>query len=61
MGARRQRNREEMRAGILAVGRDIMREQGIAALDLNEIARRVGVTPPALSTYVPNQMALYDE
>ncbi len=57
---RRRRNREEMHTGILAVARDIMREQGIAALNLNEIARRVGITPPALYTYFPSKMALYD-
>ena len=58
---RRQRNHEEMRSGILEVARDIMREQGVAALNLNEIARRVGITPPALYTYFPSKMALYDE
>jgi AcrR family transcriptional regulator len=58
---RRQRNHEEMRAGILEVAREIMREQGVAALSLNEIARRVGITPPALYTYFPSKMALYDE
>jgi AcrR family transcriptional regulator len=57
---RRQRNREEMQDGILAVAREIMREQGVAALNLNEIARRVGITPPALYTYFPSKMALYD-
>ena len=57
---RRQRNYEEMRTGILAVAREIMREQGVAALNLNEIARRVGITPPALYTYFPSKMALYD-
>lgn len=58
---RRQRNRDEMHAGILAVAREIMREQGVAALNLNEIARRVGITPPALYTYFASKMALYDE
>lgn len=57
---RRQRNRAEMRGAILDVAREIMREQGIAALNLNEIARRVGITPPALYTYFPSKMALYD-
>jgi AcrR family transcriptional regulator len=57
---RRQRNYEEMRTGLLAVAREIMREQGAAALNLNEIARRVGITPPALYTYFPSKMALYD-
>jgi AcrR family transcriptional regulator len=57
---RRQRNREEMESGILEVAREIMREQGVAALSMNEIARRVGITPPALYTYFPGKMALYD-
>jgi AcrR family transcriptional regulator len=57
---RRQRNFEEMRTGILAVARELMREQGVAALNLNEIARRLGITPPALYTYFPSKMALYD-
>ncbi len=57
---RRQRNREEMRAAILDVSREIMREQGLAALSLNEIARRVGITTPALYTYFPSKAALYD-
>ena len=57
---RRQRNHEEMCTGILEVARDIMREQGVAALNLNEIARRIGITPPALYTYFPSKMALYD-
>ena len=60
-GERRQRNREEMRAGILAVAREIMREDGVGALNLNEIARRIGMTAPALYTYFPSKMALYDE
>jgi AcrR family transcriptional regulator len=58
---RRQRNREEMCTGILTIARDIMREQGVGALNLNEIARRVGITAPALYTYFPGKMALYDE
>jgi AcrR family transcriptional regulator len=57
---RRQRNREEMQEGILEVAREIMREQGVAALSMNEIARRVGITPPALYTYFSSKMALYD-
>lgn len=57
---RRERNREEMRAGILDIAREIMGEQGIAALSLNEIARRAGITTPALYTYFPGKMALYD-
>ena len=57
---RRQRNRDEMRAAILDVARELMRAEGVAALNLNEIARRVGITPPALYTYFAGKMALYD-
>jgi AcrR family transcriptional regulator len=57
---RRQRNFQEMRDAILEIACEIMREQGIAALNLNEIARRAGITAPALYTYFPSKMALYD-
>ena len=46
--------------GILATARAQMREEGVAALNLNEVARRIGVTTPALYKYFPNKMALYD-
>ncbi len=49
-----------MQEGILEVAREIMREQGVAALSMNEIARRVGITPPALYTYFSSKMAIYD-
>jgi AcrR family transcriptional regulator len=50
-----------MRSGIVRVAREIMREQGVAALNLNEIARRVGISAPALYTYFDGKSALYDE
>lgn len=46
--------------GILAAARAQMREEGVAALNLNEVARRVGVTTPALYKYFPSKMAVYD-
>lgn len=46
--------------GILETARAQMREEGVAALNLNEVARRVGVTTPALYRYFPGKMALYD-
>jgi AcrR family transcriptional regulator len=58
---RRLRNREEMTAAIVQTARDIMREQGVAALNLNEIARRLGMQTPSLYEYFPNKMALYDQ
>jgi len=57
---RRQRNRQEMVDGILATARAQMRADGVAALNLNEVARQIGVTTPALYKYFPSKMALYD-
>lgn len=57
---RRKRNRQEMTEAILQVSRDMMCEEGAAALNLNEVARRVGVKTPSLYSYFPNKMALYD-
>lgn len=48
---------------ITAIGqtaRDLMREEGVAALNLSEIARRLGMQTPSLYEYFPNKMALYD-
>lgn len=58
--ARRERNREEMRRAILDAARAVMREQGVAALSLREVARRVKVQAPSLYAYFPSKMALYD-
>ncbi len=57
---RRQRNRAEMVTAILETARDIMRQDGVTALNLNEIARRLGVTTPAIYVYFPSKDALYD-
>lgn len=57
---RRLRNREEMTTAIVQTARDIMQEEGVAALNLSEIARRLGMQTPSLYEYFPNKMALYD-
>jgi AcrR family transcriptional regulator len=57
---RRQRNREEMMNAILDAARLVMREEGVAALNLQEVARRVGVRAPSLYEYFPGKMAIYD-
>ena len=57
---RRQRNREEMKNAILEAARQVMREEGVAALNLQEVARRVGVRAPSLYEYFPGKMAIYD-
>lgn len=57
---RRLRNRQEMVDNILAAARAIMREEGVAALNLNEVARRVGLRTPSLYVYFPGKAAIYD-
>lgn len=57
---RRERNRREMVETILAAARAVMQEQGVAALNLNEVARRVRLRPQSLAEYFPTKMALYD-
>src|SRR5579859_5216803 len=57
---RRQRYRQETVDAILAAARAVMQEQGVAALNLNEVARRLGVSGQALAKYFPNKAALYD-
>jgi AcrR family transcriptional regulator len=57
---RRQRNHDEMTANILQAARDVMREQGVADLNLQEIARRVGMRAPSLYNYFPSKVAIYE-
>ena len=57
---RRERNRQEMVTAILAAARAMMREQGVGALSLNEVARLVGLRGPALYEYFPSKTAVYD-
>ncbi|MBV9546884.1 MAG: TetR/AcrR family transcriptional regulator [Chloroflexi bacterium] len=57
---RRRRQREEVLDAILLVARDVMRADGVAALSLHEVARRVGLRPPSLYEYVDGKQGLYD-
>src|SRR5713226_1462776 len=57
---RRQRNRQEMMTAIIDAARAVMREEGVAALNLHEVARRVGLRAPSLYEYFSGKMALYD-
>jgi AcrR family transcriptional regulator len=57
---RRQRNHDEMRTHILDAARAVMREQGVAALNLQEVARRVGMRAPSLYNYFPSKLAIYE-
>jgi AcrR family transcriptional regulator len=57
---RRQRGREQTKSDILKAARAVIREQGVAALNLQEVARRVGMRAPSLYEYFPSKAALYD-
>lgn len=58
---RRKRNRDEMAAAIIDVSREVMREGGVAALNLNEVARRLKMKTPSLYKYYDGKAAIYDE
>lgn len=51
---------EATRARILEEARAIMREDGVAALTLHGLARRIGMKTPSLYTYFESKDALYD-
>lgn len=57
---RRHYGYEATRQAILDAARDVMRENGVAALTLHEVARRVGMKTPSLYTYFDSKHALYD-
>jgi AcrR family transcriptional regulator len=50
-----------VRQAILEAAREIMRTDGVGALSINEVARRVGMKPPSLYTYFESKHALYDQ
>jgi AcrR family transcriptional regulator len=45
---------------ILDVAIQVMAEDGVAALSLAEVARRMGMRPPSLYQYFPSKLAVYD-
>ena len=55
---------ERRRAGVIAESLDhaigIMTEQGVGALSISEVARRMGMRGPSLYKYFPSLHALYD-
>src|SRR5688572_26702972 len=60
-GDRRRRNREEVVTSILNAARAVMLAEGVGALNLQEVARRVGMRAPSLYEYFPGgKSALYD-
>jgi AcrR family transcriptional regulator len=57
---RRQRNRDLMIQSILDTARMIMREEGVAALSMQELARRLDMRAPSLYNYFSGKMGIYD-
>jgi AcrR family transcriptional regulator len=58
---RRRQYREEVIEDILTIARQMMQQDGVAALSFNAIARRLGMQPPSLYTYFASKHAIYDE
>ena len=57
---RRARDRAERMNEILDHSQDVIREKGVNGLNLQEVARRVGVQPPSLYEYFDGRAAIYD-
>ncbi|HRK74554.1 MAG TPA: TetR/AcrR family transcriptional regulator, partial [Rhodothermales bacterium] len=57
---RREQVREETIEQILSIAREEMQAEGVAALSLGTIARRLGMRPPSLYTYFDSKHAIYD-
>lgn len=57
---RRQNNRNAAIQKILDAARQIMREEGVAALSMQELARRLEMRAPSLYNYFSSKMDLYD-
>jgi AcrR family transcriptional regulator len=58
--ARRDRRREATKAEILDAAWDLVREHGLAALALRDLAARVGMRAPSLYQYFDSKHAIYD-
>jgi AcrR family transcriptional regulator len=56
----RERHRLQTREEILDAAIAVMAEQGVAALNLTEVARRVGLRQPSLYQYFDSRTAVYD-
>lgn len=57
---RKQRNREGTIQSILDAARAIMREEGVAALSMQELARHMDMRAPSLYNYFTGKTEIYD-
>jgi AcrR family transcriptional regulator len=60
-GTRKERQKEELRAKILEVSRQIVVNEGIAALTIRRVAKEVEYSPGALYLYFANREAIVAE
>lgn len=60
LSPRRQHNRDLTVKAILETARSIMREEGVAALSMQELARRLDMRAPSLYHYFSGKMDIYD-
>ncbi len=56
----REARRESARANVLTAAWELVREDGLAALSLRELARRAGITTPTLYAYFESKNAILD-
>jgi AcrR family transcriptional regulator len=57
---RRDARRAATKAEILDAAWELVREEGLAALSLRDLAARVGMRAPSLYSYFPSKHAIYD-
>jgi AcrR family transcriptional regulator len=57
---RRARRRQETIDEILEIAIELMGRDGVAGLNVSDIARRLGIQPPSLYKYFPSRLAIFD-
>lgn len=57
---RRKTTHEAVVDDVLAIAREMMQADGVAAVSFNGVARRLGIKPPSLYTYFDSKSAIYD-
>jgi AcrR family transcriptional regulator len=56
----REARRQNARAALLSTAWEMVREDGLAALSLRELARRAGITTPTVYAYFESKNAIFD-
>ena len=56
----REARREQARAAVLTAAWELVRDEGLAALSLRELARRAGITTPTVYAYFESKNGILD-